>query len=124
MEKKKGKELKKGDIVNGEGLILDVELDSDPDGFWNGKPNYKYLSLHDSYHGALCGELKVDNEFEVITERETVIDILKRIDSDLAKCIADMLQQRKEFGEIREDIVNKLNKKMRQEREKEKIQNQ
>jgi len=124
MIKKKGRDLKKGDIVNGEGLVLEVELDSDPDGFWNGKPNYKYLSLHDSYHGALCGELKVDEEFEIITERETVINVLKRIDSDMAKCIADMLQQRKDFGKLREDLTNKLNKKMREERSKENIQNQ
>jgi len=106
---KKGKDLKPGDIAKDWGVFTEINLNSDPEGFWDGKPNLTYLCYHDSYHGPLCGEFDVEKDFEIYTDRKSIIKILKRIDSDLAKYIADTMQVRKDFQELKMEVVTRLN---------------
>ena len=109
MEVKKGRDLKRGDVVVDDGLILDVELDSDPDGFWSGNPNYKYLSINDAYYGASYGQLPLDREYKVLTDRKDIVRVIKKIDSELAKYIADMMEQRKDARELYMEVLKKHN---------------
>jgi len=117
MKTKKGKDLKIGDIVKDYGVVLKIELTSDPDGFWNGKPCIQYLSLYDAYYGSTFGELDLDKDFEVLTDRKDIVRILRNLDKELAKYIADTMQLRKDFLELKMKIVLKLNKKMNKEKE-------
>lgn len=115
MKIKKGRDLKVGDVVENYGVIGEINLNPDPDGFWGGKPNIMYYCYHDSYYGPHLGELSLDREFKVFTDIKQIVKILKRVDSDMAKYIADTMQHRKEFQELKMKVVTKLNKKMRGE---------
>lgn len=110
MKTKKGKDLKVGDILKKHGLVIKVDLNPDPDGFWRGMPFITYFDINDSYYGPGSTELKVDESFEVYDEPEAIFKSLKTIDCDLATYIADTIETRKNFHEIQQSIVNKLNK--------------
>lgn len=110
MKTKKGKDLKVGDIAKYYGLIIKVDLNPDPDGFWSGKPFITYLDLNDSYYGPSSTHLDINKDFEIYTERKDIIKVLETIDYHLSKYIADMMETRKQFHKIHQSIVDKLNK--------------
>ena len=110
MRTKKGKDLKVGDILKKHGLVIKVDLNPDPDGFWRGMPFITYFDINDSYYGPSSTYLDINKDFEIYTERKDIIKVLETIDCDLATYIADTIETRKNFHEIQQSIVNKLNK--------------
>jgi len=113
MWKKKGSELEVGDIVEQFGLVMAIEPEPDPEGFWGGKPNITYINSHDAYYGQTCGEFNLEDEFKVLTDRKQIVSYLKKLDSEMAKYIANMMQLRKDFKELKWKVVGKINEKMR-----------
>jgi len=114
--KKKGKDLIPGDIVKDFGFLIEINLESDPEGFWEGKPYITYYDLNDSYYGPGSRELNEDEleEFEVLENRHDLIDAHNIVDSDLAKHIADLMEQRRVYSKIHKDfftIYNRNNRK-------------
>ncbi len=115
MKIKKGRDLKVGDVVREHGVIYEIDLNPDPEGFW-GKPNIHYFCIHDAYYGPSGTWLELDRDFNILTDRKEILKVLTRIDCDMTKYIADSMQHRKEFQELKWDIVTELNKKMRKEK--------
>lgn len=116
MKIKKGRDLKVGDVVRDYGVIHEIDLNPDPEGIWGGDPNISFFCIHDAYYGPCGTQLQLDRDFEVFTDRKEIIKILKRVDCDMAKYIADSMQHRKNFQELKMKVVTKLNKKMHKER--------
>lgn len=114
--KKLGKDLEIGDVVKELGIIMEVKIESDPDGFWSGKPYYTALDLSDSHYGPGCGQLDLDKEFEVITERRDISKLFRTVECDIDGYIADMMEVRRELGEIHSNVFKKLNKKSKEDK--------
>ena len=116
--KKKASDLIPGDIIKDFGFLVEIDLNPDPEGFWQGKPNITYYDLNDSYYGPGSRELQDDEtEFEVLENRHDLIDAHNIVDSDLAKHIADLLEYRKQYSEIHTNffaIYNKNHRKKKQ----------
>ena len=113
---KKANELKAGDVLKSEGIVIEVDLSKDKDGFWGGKPNITILDVNDSYYGPGTRELRENEEFEIITDRKEIVRYYRIIDCDLAKYIADSLEFRKKFREITRAFFTKYNKKEKRKR--------
>jgi len=107
--KKKVEDIIPGDVIKDYGLVLEINLTSDPDGFWSGQPNITCFDLNDSYYGPGCREL-TETEFEVLDDRRDLVDAHNIVDSDLAKHIADILEYRRKFLELHRDFFNAYNK--------------
>jgi len=117
--KKKGKDLEVGDIIVGQGLVTRVEFDPEPGGFWT-EANYSYLDVNDSYYGPCGTHIDLEEEYEIHTDREKIVKILKIIDCDITKYIADMMETRKQFSELQWKIIRKLNQELRRKKNEKK----
>ena len=96
---KKPKDIKVGDVIKGEGIVLDINLNPDPDSWFDG-PYYTCFDVNDSYFGPSSGRLDVKKKFEVYTDRKNI-----------NKHIADMLQYRIDLQKLHDEHLKKLNKK-------------
>jgi len=88
----------------------------------NGKPNITLFDLHDSYYGPGIREIKSLNDIvKIETDRQKIVKVHNIIDNDLAKYIADSVQRREKFNKIYMNILDKMNKKEREMKTKEKV---
>ena len=115
MVKKLGKDLKVGDVIKDHGIVLEVDVEG-KNIFWGGKPNITTFDISDSYYGPGSRELRIEEEFEIYTERKDLIWAFKKIDCDLSKYIADMMEQRKKLSKIHRDVFDKLNEEKRKQK--------
>ena len=107
---KKPKDIKVGDVIKGEGIVLEINLNPDPDSWFDG-PYYTCFDVNDSYFGPSSGRLDVKRNFEVYTDRKNINRYFKTIDCDINKYIADMLQYRIDLKKLHNKHIKKLNKK-------------
>ena len=110
-EKKIGKNLQPGDVVVGMGIILKIETKPAIDDFYCGKPWVEYMSLNDAYYGSGTREINLKKEFDVIVSRLDIIEAYERIDGEIAKYIADMMEFRKRYNSLQHDFFTAYNKK-------------
>ena len=107
---KRAKDLKIGDVIKGEGIVLKIELNPVADSFFDG-PYYTCFDVNDSYYGPASARLDVKKKFEVYTDRKNINHYFKTIDCDINKYIADMLQYRIDLQKLHNKHIKKLNKK-------------
>jgi len=106
--KKKEKEFRQGDVVKGIGIIKEVDLDGKSP-IWT-KPNFTFWDYNDAYYGPCSREMDPEKEWEVETERSNLIRAYNVMDGELAKFIADKMQEREEFNQIHHDFFTRYNK--------------
>ncbi len=99
--KKKAKDLIPGDVIKDYGVLIDFDLNPEPNGFWV-EPNMTYFDLNDSFNGPFSCIIK-EKEFEVFTERDEITKAYNSVDCHLAERIADLMEYRREFNIIKQD---------------------
>lgn len=107
---KKGKDLEIGDVITKPHSSIVIDLDKEgKDPFWCGEPSYTLYDLNDSYYGPGSGELDLEKEFEVATDRKTILRAYNIVECDLAKYIADALERKRELSDIHMKILMGIN---------------
>ena len=109
--KKKGSELVIGDVMKEDGIILEIDYESD---FFEGKPTYVYFNISDSYYGPNATSLDLDEEFEIYTDRANINKYFRSIDCDLSKYIANMVGYRIKLRALQEKHLKRLKQKDRE----------
>ena len=106
---KKGRDIQPGDIVKNQGIAVEVEeYNPTAEG-----PSLLYYDINDSYLGACLMHLDLEEEYEIITDRQEGLRIFKIIDNDLAKGIADMVEQRMRCDKFYWTFINEKNMELK-----------
>lgn len=112
---KKGRDLKPGDVILKPyyELVLEVDLEPKPGEFWT-VPNISFFDLNDSYYGPSGRELKLDEEFEIATEREDIRKAFRQVECDLSNYISERLEDRIKLSELSAKVFTEMNRKARE----------
>ena len=111
--KKKGKDLKTGDVILKPWYELVVEIDTtNTSPFWKG-PHIMFFDLNDASNGQCGRQLPLDDEFEIATERKDFIEAFRIVQCDLANSLASTLEQIQEVKKLHDEVFLELNKKGR-----------
>ena len=107
--KKKESELRAGDVVRGWGIVREV-IPAGSDPLWGDKQALSFYDIQDSYYGPGARTMNPDDEVEVLTGRLELSNAYRQIDCDMAKYIADMMQERDRLRKIQIDFFVEYNK--------------
>lgn len=114
---KLGSELEVGDVIrhqkskHGTGIISRVDKEGKSK-FWEGRPNYSYYDVNCSSHGSGSTQLDLNEKFQIVNGRKDILRIYKDIDYDLLSMAADILEWRKELVQVKNIMIDRLNKKL------------
>ena len=115
---KKGRDLKPGDVIKGDGIILEIDLKSE---FFGDKPCYSHFDVNDSYHGPYSRQFEMGDDFEIFTDRMNINRYFKTIKCDISNYIADTLNYRNKLQSLHDKKIKQLNKQEKLKSGKKKI---
>ena len=104
---KKGKDLVPGDVIEGVGIVLEIDKSST---FYINKMLYVYFDINDSYYGPNSAVLDINKDFKIYTDRENINEYFKSIKCDLSDYISDMVTNRMKLGELHTEKLMELKK--------------
>ena len=105
---KKGKDLKPGDVIEGIGIVLEIDKSSI---FYINKMLYVYFDINDSYYGPNSEVLDINKDFKIYTDRKNINEYFKSIKCDLSDYISDMVTNRIKIKNLHIRKLQKLNLK-------------
>ncbi len=98
-----GKDIKRGDLIKDMGLVFDVDVETDPTGFWRGEPRLTFIEYHDPWMGICSSSLDPDKEYVKMTDDERAKFAVKAREQ-LVQHVKDIQEQIVELDQLLEKL--------------------
>lgn len=118
---KLGKDLKPGDVIRFEKRSNDTSIImkiNHLEKFYGGKDHYEFFSFNDCSCGTYTGHLDMNKKYTVIQGRDEIRGIFDRVELELLRHAADIMDHRRELIDIKSAAFDELNKKLEKKKKK------